>query len=103
MYLQTNLIFAIWYDKKDLIKYFKMKKTKINRAHYLLKGKMVDFLGWDMPVHYSGLSNEHNAVRNTGGIFDVSHMGEIFVKGQEALNLLQYITLYKQLSTYFDR
>ncbi len=69
-----------------------MKKTKINKAHYLLKGKMVDFAGWDLPVQYSGLSNEHNAVRTTGGIFDVSHMGEIRFKGPQALDAVQYIT-----------
>jgi aminomethyltransferase len=69
-----------------------MKKTKINSAHYRLKGKMVDFAGWDLPVQYSGLSEEHNAVRTSGGIFDVSHMGEIRFKGPEALTAIQYIT-----------
>jgi len=69
-----------------------MKKTKINRAHYELKGKMVDFSGWDLPVQYSGLNEEHNAVRTTGGIFDVSHMGEIFFEGKEALEAVNYIT-----------
>jgi len=69
-----------------------MKKTKINVAHYQLGGKMVDFFGWDLPVQYSGLSVEHNAVRKTGGIFDVSHMGEIFIKGNSALDAVQYIT-----------
>jgi glycine cleavage system T protein (aminomethyltransferase) len=69
-----------------------MKKTKINKAHYILNGKMVDFAGWDLPVQYSGLSDEHNAVRTTGGIFDVSHMGEIRFKGPQALEAVQYIT-----------
>lgn len=69
-----------------------MKKTKINRAHYELKGKMVDFSGWDLPVQYSGLNEEHNAVRATGGIFDVSHMGEVFFEGKEALEAVNYIT-----------
>ncbi len=69
-----------------------MKKTKINKAHHHLGGKMVDFFGWDLPVQYSGLSSEHNSVRKTGGIFDVSHMGEIFVKGNSALDAVQYIT-----------
>jgi aminomethyltransferase len=69
-----------------------MKKTKINQAHYTLKGKMVDFAGWDLPVQYSGLTAEHMAVRTTGGIFDVSHMGEIRFKGPQALEAIQYIT-----------
>jgi len=69
-----------------------MKKTKVNKAHYILKGKMVDFAGWDLPVQFSGVSEEHNAVRTTGGIFDVSHMGEIRFKGPRALDAVQYIT-----------
>jgi aminomethyltransferase len=69
-----------------------MKKTKINKAHYILKGKMVDFAGWDLPVQYSGLTDEHMAVRTTGGIFDVSHMGEIRFKGPQALEAVQFIT-----------
>jgi len=69
-----------------------MKKTKINRAHYELKGKMVDFAGWDLPVQYSGVNEEHLAVRKTGGLFDVSHMGEIFFSGPQALDAIQYMT-----------
>ncbi len=69
-----------------------MKTTKFNKAHYILKGKMIDFFGWDLPVQFSGINDEHNAVRNTGGIFDVSHMGEIFFKGREALEAIQFIT-----------
>lgn len=69
-----------------------MKKTKVNKAHYILKGKMVDFAGWDLPVQYSGLTEEHLAVRTAGGIFDVSHMGEIRFKGPQALDAVQYIT-----------
>jgi len=67
----------------------KMKKTKINEAHYILKGKMVEFCGWDLPVQYAGLNTEHMAVRTTGGIFDVSHMGEIWFRGREALKAVQ--------------
>jgi aminomethyltransferase len=54
-----------------------------------MKAKMVDFGGWDMPVQYSGIIEEHNAVRNAVGLFDVSHMGEIEVRGPEALNVVQ--------------
>lgn len=69
-----------------------MNKTKISRAHYILKGKMVEFAGWDMPVQYSGISAEHIAVRTSGGIFDVSHMGEILFTGKQALDAVQHIT-----------
>jgi len=69
-----------------------MKKTTINSAHYRLGGKMINFFGWDLPVQYSGLSAEHIAVRTKGGLFDVSHMGEIFIKGNTALDAVQYIT-----------
>jgi len=69
-----------------------MKKTKVNKAHYILKGKMVEFAGWDLPVQFSGINEEHTAVRTTGGIFDVSHMGEIRFKGPQALDAVQYIT-----------
>ena len=68
-----------------------MKKTKINRAHYELKGKMVDFAGWDLPVQYAGLNAEHLAVRTAGGIFDVSHMGEIRFTGPQALAAVQHL------------
>ena len=69
-----------------------MKKTKVNQAHYTLKGKMVDFAGWDLPVQFSGVNEEHMAVRTTAGIFDVSHMGEIRFKGPQALDAVQYLT-----------
>ena len=54
-----------------------LKKTSINSIHKELKAKMVDFNGWEMPVQYTGLIEEHNAVRNAAGLFDVIHMGEI--------------------------
>jgi aminomethyltransferase len=53
---------------------------------------MVDFGGWDMPVQYSGIIDEHNAVRNAVGVFDVSHMGEIEIRGTEAGKLTDYVT-----------
>ena len=53
---------------------------------------MVDFGGWDMPVQYSGIIDEHNAVRHAAGVFDVSHMGEIEIRGREAAKLTDYVT-----------
>lgn len=66
-----------------------LKKTPLNEAHRALGAKMVDFGGWDMPVQYSGIIEEHKAVRTKAGLFDVSHMGEIRVKGPDALKLVQ--------------
>jgi aminomethyltransferase len=69
-----------------------LKATPLNSVHRRLKAKMVDFGGWDMPVQYSGIIDEHQTVRSSVGIFDVSHMGEIEIRGPEALNLVNYVT-----------
>ncbi|HXI11906.1 MAG TPA: glycine cleavage system aminomethyltransferase GcvT [Thermoanaerobaculia bacterium] len=69
-----------------------LRKTPLNALHRELGGKMVDFGGWDLPVQYSGILDEHKAVRERVGLFDVSHMGEISIKGAESLNLLQSLT-----------
>ena len=69
-----------------------LKQTSLNQAHRLLGGKMIDFGGWDMPVQYSGIVEEHRAVRERVGLFDVSHMGEIEIRGPEALALADYVS-----------
>jgi aminomethyltransferase len=69
-----------------------LKRTALNDAHRRLGARMVDFGGWDMPVIYAGTIDEHMAVRTAAGLFDVSHMGEIEVKGREALALVQHVT-----------
>jgi len=69
-----------------------LKKTPLNARHRASGAKMVPFGGWDMPVEYSGLSNEHAAVRARAGLFDVSHMGEIEIAGQDALAAVQRIS-----------
>jgi aminomethyltransferase len=69
-----------------------LKKTPLNQVEHELGGKMVDFGGWELPVQYSGIIEEHEAVRNHVGIFDVSHMGEVMVEGPDALKLLQSAT-----------
>ncbi len=66
--------------------------TPLNSAHRALGARMVDFGGWDMPVQYSGIIDEHNAVRNGVGVFDVSHMGEIEIRGPEAQRLTDFVT-----------
>ena len=69
-----------------------LKRTPLWERHRALGGKMVSFGGWDMPVEYSGLSEEHRAVRERAGLFDVSHMGEIRVKGPKAFDVVQRLT-----------
>ena len=69
-----------------------LKKTPLNEIHRAAGAKMVPFCGWEMPVEYSGLIAEHNAVRKAAGLFDVSHMGELEVDGPGALGFLQRVT-----------
>lgn len=70
-----------------------MKYTKLNLIHKQLNAKLVEFAGFEMPVYYTSIVDEHMAVRNNVGIFDVSHMGEIFIKGSDALDFVQKITI----------
>jgi aminomethyltransferase len=69
-----------------------MSKTALYNKHVEIGAKMVDFAGFEMPVQYSGVTEEHIAVREKVGIFDVSHMGQFYVEGKNAKNLLQFIT-----------
>ncbi|ORJ57131.1 glycine cleavage system aminomethyltransferase GcvT [Geothermobacter hydrogeniphilus] len=69
-----------------------LKTTPLNKIHRQLGARMVDFGGWDMPVQYSGVIAEHLAVRTAAGLFDVSHMGEIEVRGADALAYIQQLT-----------
>ena len=68
-----------------------MKKTFLYNHHINLDAKMVDFGGFNMPIQYSGISIEHNTVRKDVGIFDVSHMGEFILDGNDSLNFLEYV------------
>lgn len=68
-----------------------MKKTILNEKHRAIGAKMVEFAGWDMPIVYSSIKEEHNKVRTECGLFDVSHMGEICIKGKEAEKFVDYI------------
>jgi aminomethyltransferase len=69
-----------------------LRVTPLNSVHRSLGAKMVDFGGWDMPVQYTGIIDEHQTVRNAVGLFDVSHMGEIEVRGPEAGRLTDFAT-----------
>jgi aminomethyltransferase len=68
-----------------------LKTTPLNAFHRRHGGRMVDFAGWDMPVQYKSILEEHKAVRSRAGLFDVSHMGEADVKGPDALKFLQHL------------
>lgn len=69
-----------------------MKTTAFNKIHKSLGGKMVEFAGYEMPIEYSGIKQEHMMVREGVGVFDVSHMGEFWIKGPKALDLVCKIT-----------
>ncbi len=69
-----------------------VKSTSLEKKHISLGAKMIEFAGYNMPVSYTGLNDEHNAVRNAVGVFDVSHMGEFILKGENALDLIQRVT-----------
>jgi aminomethyltransferase len=69
-----------------------LRKTALNGVHRKMGARMVNFGGWEMPVEYSGIIAEHLATRTAAGLFDVSHMGEIEVRGPRALELVQHVT-----------
>ena len=69
-----------------------MKTTILKEKHVALGAKMVDFAGFEMPVQYTNIKEEHAAVREAAGIFDVSHMGEFIIKGRQALDLIQLVS-----------
>src|SRR5580765_3041149 len=68
------------------------RRTSLYESHVELGGRIVPFAGWEMPVQYTGVIDEHVAVRTRAGLFDVSHMGEVEVQGREALDYLQQVT-----------
>ena len=69
-----------------------MKNTALTQKHISLGAKMVPFAGYNMPISYTGINDEHAAVRKNAGVFDVSHMGEFILKGENALDLIQRVT-----------
>lgn len=68
-----------------------LKRTPLYDAHVKLGGRMVEFGGWEMPVQYSSIVDEHNAVRRAAGVFDISHMGEVSVEGNGAADFLNFV------------
>jgi aminomethyltransferase len=75
-----------------LPKFHLMKNTAFTRKHIALGAKMAEFAGYNMPISYSGINDEHATVRKNAGVFDVSHMGEFMLKGENALDLIQRVT-----------
>ena len=69
-----------------------MKRTRLYASHKKWNARMIEFFGWEMPVEYKGIIDEHMAVRTRAGLFDVSHMGEVVVRGTEALAFVQHLT-----------
>ena len=69
-----------------------MKSTALTHIHEQLGAKMAEFAGYNMPISYSGINDEHQTVRNAVGVFDVSHMGEFILKGEGAADLVQRVT-----------
>lgn len=69
-----------------------MKNTPFTSIHMALGAKMAEFAGYNMPISYTSINEEHHTVRNNAGVFDVSHMGEFMIKGDKALDLIQRIT-----------
>jgi aminomethyltransferase len=69
-----------------------IKNTPFTQKHIAFGAKMVEFAGYNMPISYTGINDEHHAVRNNAGVFDVSHMGEFIIKGPKALDLIQRVT-----------
>jgi aminomethyltransferase len=68
-----------------------LKRTSLYETHQKLGGKLIEFGGWEMPVQYTSIMDEHAAVRNAAGIFDISHMGEVTVSGAAAADFLNYV------------
>src|SRR6476646_5571192 len=69
-----------------------MKHTPFTQKHIELGAKMAEFAGYNMPISYTGINDEHATVRKNAGVFDVSHMGEFILKGENALDLIQRVT-----------
>jgi aminomethyltransferase len=73
-------------------KNYRMKQTPFTQKHIELGAKMAEFAGYNMPISYTGINDEHQTVRKNAGVFDVSHMGEFMLKGADALDLIQRVT-----------
>ena len=71
-----------------------LRQTPLFNHHKESGAKIVDFAGWEMPIQYTSILSEHKSVRENVGIFDVSHMGQIFVQGKDTVDFLSYVTTW---------
>jgi len=85
IFVDTNRYYSSIFNQQ-------MKNTAFTNKHIALGAKMAEFAGYNMPISYSGINDEHAAVRKNAGVFDVSHMGEFILKGENALDLIQRVT-----------
>ena len=69
----------------------RLQQSPLHDEHLRLGANLIDFGGWEMPVKYSGIIEEHHAVRNAAGLFDISHMGELWVSGARAADFLNWV------------
>lgn len=90
-------------EKNPMSENADLKRTSLYDIHLRYGARMVPFGGWDMPVQYSGIIDEHQSVRSHAGLFDVSHMGEIWIEGEKALESIQYLTINDASSLYPGR
>jgi aminomethyltransferase len=90
--LSNYLHIQLLCGSKYILQRNEMKKTSLYDPHVTAGAKFVEFFGWEMPIEYSGIIQEHMAVRQNAGLFDVSHMGEILISGTQALDFVQYLT-----------
>jgi len=81
-----------YFCARHIFKITAMKKTPFTEKHIALGAKMAAFAGYNMPISYTGINDEHAAIRKNAGVFDVSHMGEFILKGDKALDLIQRVT-----------
>ncbi len=71
-----------------------MLRTPLHESHRALGARLVDFAGWEMPIQFEGILAEHRAVRSSAGVFDVSHLGQLFVSGPKAAAFLAWVTTW---------
>ena len=88
--LKRDFLFSVTLSLPTINKI--MKNTPFTNKHIALGAKMAEFAGYNMPISYTGINDEHAAVRKNAGVFDVSHMGEFILKGENALDLIQRVT-----------
>src|ERR1043166_6000559 len=86
--LKTTTLYRV--TRAPYVPALEMKRTPLFSTHQKLGGKLIEFGGWEMPVQYTSITDEHLAVRKAAGVFDISHMGEVLVRGPGAESFLNH-------------